>query len=199
MLNILAFIETSVFTKQFDRLGTLDDLFVLQNDLLEDPELGAVIPLARGARKARLGSGTKGKRGGFRYIYLYLKDFGVIYLLLFYAKNEVDDLTPTQTKRLGQKVLEIKRSYVGEDYNKMRDELFAELMSSTMAVAHANGKLNLKTTKRMRPPKAVKPKEIVGLRTRLQVSQGILASMLNVSVKTVQAWEQGKREPLGSW
>jgi len=35
----------------------------------------------------------------------------------------------------------------------------------------------------------------VKLRQQLNLSQAVFASVLNVSVKTVQAWEQGLRQP----
>ena len=80
----------------------------------------------------------------------------------------------------------------------MREELFNELIESMKEAAdHSRGKVNLKTTTRMRPPTQVKPRDIIALRSRLQVSQPLFASMLNVSVKTIQAWEQGTRKPHG--
>jgi DNA-binding transcriptional regulator YiaG len=44
------------------------------------------------------------------------------------------------------------------------------------------------------PPKPMKKQEIIKLREQLKLSQPLFASLLNVSVKTVQAWEQGLRE-----
>ncbi len=48
------------------------------------------------------------------------------------------------------------------------------------------------------PPKPLKPKDIVTLRTSLKVSQSVFSDILNVSVKTVQAWEAGRRQPAPS-
>ena len=110
-IEYLSFVETKVFTRQIDRLASLSILFALQNELLENPRRGDVIPNAKGARKARIGSLTKGKRGGFRYIYLYIEEFGVIYLLLFYGKNERDTLDPNQTKQLAQLAAQIRSNY----------------------------------------------------------------------------------------
>ena len=110
-IEYLSFVETRVFTTQIDKLASLSILFALQDELLENPRLGDVIPNARGARKGRIGSATKGKRGGFRYIYLYQEEYGVIYLLLFYGKNEQDTLDPHQTKELGQLAAQIRSNY----------------------------------------------------------------------------------------
>jgi putative transcriptional regulator len=81
----------------------------------------------------------------------------------------------------------------------MRSELFNELKESLgEMVEHARGKKELRTTVLPRPPKKLSAKEIASLRRRLRFSQAIFARYLNVSVRSVQAWEQGKREPDGA-
>ena len=79
----------------------------------------------------------------------------------------------------------------------MSDEDFAELkLSFEQALQHARGeRRDLRTTVLPAPPKPMKKQEIVKLRQQLNLSQAVFASMLNVSVKTVQAWEQGLRQP----
>jgi DNA-binding transcriptional regulator YiaG len=44
-------------------------------------------------------------------------------------------------------------------------------------------------------PKPMSRQEIVSLRRKHSVSQKVFARLLNVSVKTVQSWEQGTRVP----
>src|SRR2546428_2657235 len=77
------------------------------------------------------------------------------------------------------------------------DEEFAELKESLQqAIEHARGERHdLRTTVLPAPPKPMKKSEIVKLRQQLNLSQVLFARLLNVSVKTVQAWEQGAREP----
>lgn len=41
----------------------------------------------------------------------------------------------------------------------------------------------------------MKRQEIVKLRQRLNLSQAVFAGVLNAGVRTVQAWEQGLRQP----
>lgn len=79
----------------------------------------------------------------------------------------------------------------------LSDERFAELEESLQQAAqHARGeRRDLRTTVRAAPPKPMKKQEIVKLRQQLNLSQPLFASVLNVSVRTVQAWEQGVREP----
>jgi putative transcriptional regulator len=79
----------------------------------------------------------------------------------------------------------------------MSDEDFSELrLSLEQALQHARGERHdLRTTVLPAPPKPMKKHEIVKLRQQLNLSQAVFASVLNVSVKTVQAWEQGVRQP----
>jgi putative transcriptional regulator len=74
---------------------------------------------------------------------------------------------------------------------------FAELqLSLEQGLQHARGERHdLRTTVLPAPPKPMKKQEIVKLRQQLNLSQAVFASVLNVSVKTVQAWEQGLRQP----
>lgn len=44
-------------------------------------------------------------------------------------------------------------------------------------------------------PKDYNANDIKNLRVKLRITQKELASWLNVSLNTVQAWEQGKRQP----
>ena len=83
---------------------------------------------------------------------------------------------------------------------KARNEFFDELKAGLgAAIEHAKGKRkDLRTTTLPRPPKELSAKEIVKLRTRLNVSQAVFARYLNISTKTVQAWEQGQGKPNGA-
>jgi DNA-binding transcriptional regulator YiaG len=45
---------------------------------------------------------------------------------------------------------------------------------------------------------AIDPKEISGIRRRLNVSQPVFAALLNVPLATARSWEQGKRRPSGA-
>lgn len=79
----------------------------------------------------------------------------------------------------------------------MEANLFNELIESLdQAVEHAKGKRqDLRTTILPRPPQPISQKEIVEIRENLNWSQAIFARALNVSIKTVQSWEQGLRNP----
>ena len=79
----------------------------------------------------------------------------------------------------------------------MSDEAFGELKESfAQAAQHARGeRMDLRTTTLPAPPPSLSKDDIVELRTKLKCSQSVFAHVLNVKVKTVQAWEQGLRVP----
>ena len=82
--------------------------------------------------------------------------------------------------------------------NYMSDEAFADLKEAMEdALAFERGERDLKVTRirAPRPPKAMSAQDIAQIRRRLNCSQTVFAMMLNISPKTVQAWEQGSREP----
>ena len=72
----------------------------MQNALVEDPALGAVIPGGGGLRKARWGMEGRGKRGGMRVIYYWWTSKDYLYLLFTYPKNVQTDLSQEQIRRL---------------------------------------------------------------------------------------------------
>lgn len=84
--------------------------------------------------------------------------------------------------------------------NKMDEKLFSDLkISLNQAIEHAQGKRkDLRTTTLPRPPKVLTRQEIISLRERFNVSQNVFARCLNISVKTLQGWEQGLGKPSGA-
>lgn len=65
------------------------------------------------------------------------------------------------------------------------------------ALAYTEGKITLKSEfiEIPEPPYEYKAKDIKRIREAGNYSQGIFAKILNVSIKTVQAWESGARVP----
>ncbi len=84
--------------------------------------------------------------------------------------------------------------------NSSTNEFFTELKQSLReGVEHAHGKRNdLRTTTLLRPLNQMSKNQIVQLRKELNVSQAVFANYLNISVKTVQSWEQGIGKPSGA-
>jgi hypothetical protein len=74
----VVFIESLAFTQrlhEFAKAEAVEVLTAIQSDLLSNPERGRVVPGLGGIRKARAADPQrgKGKRGGLRYLYLYLQ------------------------------------------------------------------------------------------------------------------------------
>ena len=86
-------------------------LTAIQNDLLDYPERGNVVRGLGGIRKARSSDPTrgKGKRGGFRYLFLYLEDRSHIHLLYMFGKDEQEDLNQDERSVLRGLVRQIRR------------------------------------------------------------------------------------------
>lgn len=96
----MEFIEVISFIKSKEGLLDEDELLELQKSLLLKPAQGDVIPKGKGLRKMRWKGSGRGKRGGIRVIYYWVKEDEVIFLLIAYAKNKKDDLTSDQLKLL---------------------------------------------------------------------------------------------------
>jgi len=80
---------------------------------------------------------------------------------------------------------------------QMSDELFGELMQSLdQALRYSRGEqINARTTVLPAPPEPMSRQEIIRLREQFNCSQAVFARLLNISIKTLQAWEQGVRVP----
>jgi len=94
----LVFVEAPAFARCRESYLNDLDFRQLQVTLLQDPEGGDVITGTGGLRKLRWSDSRrgKGKRGGLRVLYLYLRDDGEIWFFTLYDKNEVKDLTPRE-------------------------------------------------------------------------------------------------------
>jgi hypothetical protein len=111
---IVVFIESAAFSR---RLRTLvggeegSTLRGIQNELIESPARGNLVPGLGGIRKARFGNPArgKGKRGGFRYFYLYLEHRQHIHLLLVLDKDEQADLSNEERTIIRGMVMELKK------------------------------------------------------------------------------------------
>lgn len=94
--DLLNFIETKVFTREWKTLGLSDDdLFALQILLMGGPKRPPVIPGTGGLRKVRFSppAWRKGKRGALRVCYVYFEEYAIVLLVIVYAKGEKDSLS----------------------------------------------------------------------------------------------------------
>ncbi|MEM7532494.1 MAG: hypothetical protein AAF639_09975 [Chloroflexota bacterium] len=96
----MVFIETPIFTKRVQQLLPDTHYTKLQQAILQQPDIGSIIPRSGGIRKLRWRLPDGGKRGGLRVVYYWDTPDDVIYMLLVYKKNKQEDLTPNQLKAL---------------------------------------------------------------------------------------------------
>jgi mRNA-degrading endonuclease RelE of RelBE toxin-antitoxin system len=93
-------VETPLFTKRVLDILTDDQYRELQQFLAQHPDAGDMIPGSHGLRKLRWTISGKGKRGGTRIIYYWLRPRDTILMLFVFKKNERSDLTKDQLKTL---------------------------------------------------------------------------------------------------
>lgn len=104
------FVESKIFYKRVRELSG-EVLTNIQNDLVQNPERGAVVKGTHGVRKARVADPTssRGKSGSYRYLYLYLEHAGRIHLVYLFSKGEQADLSPAQKQIIGTLSQEIRK------------------------------------------------------------------------------------------
>ena len=103
----MEFIETPTFSRLLADLLSDDEYREMQNELVDDPARGDLIKGGGGIRKLRQGVQGRGKSGGVRVIYYWIKDDHLIYLLVVYPKSKKDDLTDKETAILRDFVKEL--------------------------------------------------------------------------------------------
>ena len=93
-----------------DERGGDELLKKIQRLILENPEEGATVAGTGGIRKMRVEDPQrgKGKRGGFRVLYLDLPDRSRTYLITLYDKGEKEDVSADEKKVLRELVTHLK-------------------------------------------------------------------------------------------
>ncbi|EKD65482.1 MAG: hypothetical protein ACD_50C00077G0003 [uncultured bacterium] len=103
----IAIKTTKIYEKNISKLLTGQRRYEMENQIAIDPLNWPVIRETGGVRKARFSRDSIGKRGGGRVCYLYLTVYETIYFLLAYAKNEKDDLSEQDKKKIRKVVKQI--------------------------------------------------------------------------------------------
>lgn len=104
------FVFTKPFLNCWKAMGLCDDdLKNLEEILIANPHMGAVIQDTGGARKLRIQLDGTGKSGGGRVIYLDVFEKEKLYLLFAYPKNVQENLTAEQKVSIKKLVDAIKK------------------------------------------------------------------------------------------
>ena len=99
------FVELPIFRSRWKDMGLDDnDLKRLQEELLADPKVGAVLRGTGGVRKMRFAFEQKGKSGSVRVIYVDFEVYEKIFLITAYPKNEKDNLTDSERNEIKQMI-----------------------------------------------------------------------------------------------
>ena len=99
------FVELPIFRSRWKDMGLDDnDLKRLQEELLADPKVGAVMRGTGGVRKMRFAFEQKGKSGSVRVIYVDFEVYEKIFLITAYPKNEKDNLTVAERNEIKQMI-----------------------------------------------------------------------------------------------
>ena len=104
------FVELPIFQTRWKAMGlTDDDLKQLQEQLLADPRIGAVMRGTGGVRKMRFAFEHRGKSGSIRVIYIDFEVYEKIYLITAYTKAENDNLSDAEKNELKQLIKALER------------------------------------------------------------------------------------------
>lgn len=88
----------------------------MQEQLLLDPKIGAVLRGTGGVRKMRFAFEDRGKSGSARIIYVDFEVYEKIFLITAYPKNEKDNLTQSERNELRQ-MIDILEQQLEENVN----------------------------------------------------------------------------------
>jgi hypothetical protein len=84
-------------------------LRALELELLENPEAGVVEDQTGGVRKIRVAVDGRGKSGGLRVAYLFVREHRKVYFILAFPKNVQAALTADQKKVMRNLVAQLKK------------------------------------------------------------------------------------------
>lgn len=100
----MLFVETRLFSGLLPKYLSDEEYRELQAFLMAHPDAGDVIRGSGGIRKVRWAIKGKGKSGGIRAIYYWVKVRDHIYLLTLYGKSERADIDAATLKRIAKQL-----------------------------------------------------------------------------------------------
>ncbi|MCI9506050.1 MAG: type II toxin-antitoxin system RelE/ParE family toxin [Oscillospiraceae bacterium] len=105
------FIRLASFLKSWQALGLGEDAYAtLEDMLLLNPQVGAVIEGSGGIRKVRFALPGKGKSGSVRVIYVDIVVDETIYMLYAYPKSVKENLSKAEIANFKKIVDFLKKS-----------------------------------------------------------------------------------------
>jgi len=108
------FVITKEFDKNWKDIGlTDDDLKILQQELILNPQKGDVIQGTSGLRKLRIAFENRGKSGSGRVCYVDFAVYEKIYLITAYPKNEKENLSKSERNAISEMIKQLERALKG--------------------------------------------------------------------------------------
>lgn len=105
------FINSKKFEMQWRELGLTDeDLYELQDILIENPKIGAVMHGTGRLRKMRYSKDNRGKSHSLRVCYVDFEINGILYLVMVFAKNEIENLTKSECNEIKKLIDRLEKS-----------------------------------------------------------------------------------------
>ena len=106
------FIHGKKFDAQWAALGLDDDnLKDLQRILLENPKIGSVIQGTGRLRKMRYSYGNRGKSHCARVCYVDFEINNVIFFVMVFAKNEMENLSQAERNSIKQLIERLEKYF----------------------------------------------------------------------------------------
>jgi mRNA-degrading endonuclease RelE of RelBE toxin-antitoxin system len=93
-------VRTTPYSRRAAKLLSPSEAVTIEDKIASDPQAWPVIQGTGGVRKARGARGSSGKSGGVRVIYYVQVSADTLYFLSIYAKNEQENLTDEQKRKL---------------------------------------------------------------------------------------------------
>ena len=100
MSDLTTVVETCVYLARASRIMSEIERAHVVEIVAGQPDAGVILAGSKGLRKLRIPLAGRGKSGGGRIIYWYHSPGFPAVLLWVFAKNEADNLTAAQLKRL---------------------------------------------------------------------------------------------------
>lgn len=108
------FVITREFDKNWKDMGlTDDDLKILQQELILNPQKGDVIQGTGGLRKLRIAFENRGKSGSGRVCYVDFTVYEKIYLITAYPKNVKENLSKSERNAISEMIKQLERALKG--------------------------------------------------------------------------------------
>jgi hypothetical protein len=97
---LVSVVETDSYLSKARKIMSEVEMEAVVSMVSGSPMAGDVIQGTSGLRKLRIPLQGRGKRGGGRVVYWYYNEGYPAILLWVFAKNEADDLSPSQKRQL---------------------------------------------------------------------------------------------------